>query len=243
VADTDRQRYRRLVDAGPLVGFQVVVEQTDLFIRAEKDLTALAYDLAAAGRQIILDWGRGHPQFFTSLSPLPASTLADPLIATMLEAGRRARVGPMAAVAGALAQYVGRGLTAYSPSAVIVENGGDVFLAGTRPLTAGLFTGRAKKVLPLGLSFAPEALPLGICTSSGTFGHSLSHGRADAATVVAKDAALADAVATALGNRIQKARDIEPALDWAAGVAGVQGAAAAVGDKFGFKGDLELTAL
>ncbi|MCA1989441.1 MAG: hypothetical protein LDL07_09915, partial [Desulfarculus sp.] len=86
-------------------------------------------------------------------------------------------------------------------------------------------------------------MPLAVCTSSGTVGHSLSLGRADAATILAKDAALADAAATALGNRVRTAADLATALDWAQGVPGVLGALVIKGSQLAAWGEVELVRL
>lgn len=239
---TDRE-YRGLVRAEGLTGFFVRVAQTDLFIRAERDLTAEARDLVNLGRGRIETWAKKRPEFLTSLKPLPDAPLALSPVREMLEAGRRAGVGPMAAVAGAIAGFVGLGLEPGSPGGVIVENGGDIFLSAKTQIKVGLFTGVSAMSMRLGLVIDPDMTPVGVCTSSGTIGHSLSLGRADAATVVAGSAALADAAATGLGNRVRRPEDIEPALEWAVSLKGVRGAAVVLGDKVGLLGDLNLVPL
>jgi hypothetical protein len=82
--------------------------------------------------------------------------------------------------------------------------------------------------------------PLGLCTSSGTVGPSLSFGKADAAIVLANSAALADAAASALGNRVQSAEDIQPALEYLQTIPGVLGGAAIIGEHLGAWGEVEL---
>ena len=235
--------YRGRVQGGSLDSFSLRVEQTDLFIRAQTDLTTPALDLVLEGRRRIEDWAAHRPEFFTSLKPLSYASPAPSPVREMLEAGRLSGVGPMAAVAGALAEYVGQGLIPRSPHGVVVENGGDIFMFSRKPMVVGLFAGRSKLSMRLGLALAPDQTPLGICTSSGTVGHSLSLGRADAATVTADTASLADAAATALGNRIHQASDLEPALEWVLTIPGVRGALAFCQDNFGFLGDLELVSL
>ena len=160
----------------------------------------------------------------------------------MIEAARAAGVGPMAAVAGALAARVGRQLVLLSPE-VIVENGGDIFLAITQPATVSLFAGKSPLSHRVGLKIDPGLTPLGVCTSSGTVGHSFSFGRADAACVLAPKAALADAAASALGNRVQQAGDIAAALEWAETAPEILGAVVVVGDKLGVWGRVELVPL
>ena len=123
---------------------------------------------------------------------------------------------------------------------MIVENGGDIFLVTARPRVAGIFAGASPLTGHLGLQLTRVNEPLGLCTSSGTVGPSLSFGRADAAIILASSAALADAAATALGNRIQTADDIERGLAFVRHVPGVLGAVAIVGESLGAWGEVEL---
>jgi uncharacterized protein len=239
----DRRVYRARINTASLSVFTIQVEQTDLLIRAEKDLAGLAYDLVRQGRERIEAWGRENSDFLTSFKPLPLVVVAPSPVREMMAAGAAAGVGPMAAVAGALAQFVGQGLLNHSPNSLIIENGGDVFLAGKEDLVVALFAGKSTFSLRLGLKISHDRLPLGIGTSSGTVGHSMSYGRADAATVIAESAALADAAATALGNRIVKKRDIEPALEWVNSLEGVRGAVVILGEYIGFLGEVELVGL
>ena len=128
----------------------------------------------------------------------------------------------MAAVAGAIAEAVGEALLPASPE-LIIENGGDIFLASSRPRRVGLYAGRSPFSGRLGLRIDPTLTPLGICTSSGTVGHALSFGEADAVVVLSPDAALADAVATAAGNLVKSKDHIPRAIEFAAGIEGIIG--------------------
>lgn len=238
-----RRWYRGLVRTGNLMGFPVVVEQTDLWIRAETDLTAQAYELVREARSRIWSWAEAHPEFLTSLIPLPISDLAPTPVREMLIAARQANVGPMAAVAGAMADYVGRRLMPLSPRGLIVENGGDIFLSGPAEVVVGLFAGNSPLSMKLGLAIEAKDLPSGICTSSASIGHSISFGRTDAATVFGDTAALADAAATALGNRVNRREDIEPALELVMSIPGVRGAVVIIGQHLGVQGDVNLVPL
>jgi ApbE superfamily uncharacterized protein (UPF0280 family) len=122
---------------------------------------------------------------------------------------------------------------------VIVENGGDIFLYTTRPRVAAIYAGASPLSGKLGIRVSRLSQPLGLCTSSGTVGPSLSFGKADAAMVLAESAALADAAATALGNRVKAGPDIEPALEFLKGIRGILGAAAIVGEQLGAWGEVE----
>jgi ApbE superfamily uncharacterized protein (UPF0280 family) len=145
----------------------------------------------------------------------------------------------MASVAGALAEQVGTELLDHTTQ-VIVENGGDIFLKVSRDITVGIYAGNSPLSNKLAVKIPFASTPLGVCTSSGTVGHSLSFGRADAVTVIAGSAALADATATSIGNRVKVAGDIEHGLDIVQHIEGIAGALIIVDDKFGVWGDIEI---
>jgi ApbE superfamily uncharacterized protein (UPF0280 family) len=223
--------------------FRVAVETTDLFVRADRELKDAALHAAQTARNAVAEHIRQRPEFAASLVPLDDPAEPQPaVVAAMYRAARAAGVGPMAAVAGAVAEAVGRELRK-SARWVLVENGGDIYIDADRPVTVGLYAGASPFSGKLGLKLDADGLPWGVCTSSGTVGPSLSFGCADAATVVSRDAALADAVASGLGNRIQHPEDIEAALDWTLSISGVTGALAIVGNRLGCRGDLTLEKL
>jgi ApbE superfamily uncharacterized protein (UPF0280 family) len=236
------RRYRTRMARPGLKGFRVAVKETDLWVLATRDFTREVRELVIQERQQLEAYIAGHPGFLTSLAPWPPDPFAPPVVREMIEAGATAGVGPMAAVAGTLAARVGRPLVPLSPE-VIVENGGDIFLAITHSATVALFAGQSPLSRRVGLHLDPSLSPLGVCTSSATVGHSLSFGRADAACVLAPSPALADAAATALGNRVQGPDTIAPALEWVAGLPEILGAVIIVGEKLGAWGQVELVPL
>jgi hypothetical protein len=124
-----------------------------------------------------------------------------------------------------------------------VENGGDIFLSLRRPRTVAIFAGASSVSERIGLALKPEQTPVGVCTSSRTVGPSLSFGCADAATIVASPAALADAAATALGNAVKGSETVQQALDLVAAIPGVRGAVVILGDQIGAWGEIELVPL
>jgi ApbE superfamily uncharacterized protein (UPF0280 family) len=148
----------------------------------------------------------------------------------------------MAAVAGAMAESVSKDLFKFSKE-VIVENGGDIYLATSKERRVAIYAGESPLSLKIGILIKPEETPLGICTSSGTVGHSLSFGKADAVCILSKSAALADAAATAVGNLVQEKRDIEKGLERGREIEGVLGAVIIVGEKIGIWGNITLTQL
>ncbi len=242
MATFEPRNYRLSCRAAGLCGFAARVKETDLWLMAESDLSIQAVELVIELRRGLENYGVSRSGFFDSLEPLADDDLAPPLVRAMLRAGIAAGTGPMAAVAGAMAQFVAVGLRPLS-KAVAVENGGDLYLDTGRDITIGLSAGNSPFSGRLGLGVKANEQPMAIGTSSGTVGHSLSLGRADAATVIAKDAALADAAATALGNRITGAADLEKALDWAKTIPGVLGALAVVGRSIAAWGEIELVDL
>jgi ApbE superfamily uncharacterized protein (UPF0280 family) len=233
--------YRSFGTNGPTrIPFQARVGTTDLYLLADRDLSKEAREAARRFRGEVEAHIAAQPAFATALQPLepPAGPLP-PVVASMYAAARLAGVGPMAAVAGAIAVAVGQELRLRSRE-VLVENGGDLFLDLAQDAVVGIFAGSSAFTGRLGLRVRAEDTPLGICTSSGTVGPSLSYGRADAATVMAADPALADAVATALGNRIHAPEDMPAAVEWAQTVPGVTGALAILGDRLAAVGKVEL---
>ena len=236
------RNYRTSMARGGLTSFQVKIQETDLMILATQEYRDAATTVVLQERRQLEHYIAGHPGFLESLIPWPEDPLAPGIVKEMIQAGARVNVGPMAAVAGAIAAAVGRALLQYSPE-VIVENGGDIFLKTSQAATVALYAGNSPLSLKVGILLAAAMTPLGVCTSSGTVGHSLSLGRADAACVLAADTALADAAATALGNRVKVPDDIPAALEWLSNTPDILGGVVIAGDKLGAWGELELRPL
>ena len=236
------RRYRQCVRAAGLVAFQVVCEQTDLMIQADVPLADPARERVLHYRAHLEGYIEQHSEFAASMVPWPASTPAPLIVRRMIDAGQAAGVGPMAAVAGAMAECVGRDLLAFSRQ-VIVENGGDLFLKTAAPIVTGIFAGASPLSMKIGLRIDDVQDGMGVCTSSGTVGHSLSQGTADAVCVVSRSCALADAAATTIGNRVSCADDIQPAICFGRGIDGVLGMVIVIGEKLGVWGAVELVPL
>jgi uncharacterized protein len=189
-------------------------------------------------RRILEDYIRCQPEFLTSFDPIDLYPGAPPVAEQMAWAARLAGVGPMAAVAGAMAQLAGRaGLAAGAPEAII-DNGGDIFIQAVEPVTIGLDAGTAKVGNSLAFLLEPDETPISICSSSGKMGHSTSLGLCDLATIVAKDAALADAAATAAGNLVKTVDDVDAALERISRIEGVDGVMIVKDDRVGMAGRL-----
>ena len=234
--------YRHWIKDDGLVSFTVVVKETDLFIRAQSDLKQVAYDSVVKCRSEIERYIYTHPLFHTTLEPYPVEDDAPPLIRSMSDAARIAGVGPMAAVAGVIAESVGKDLLP-SSAEVIVENGGDVFARIQKTKRIGIYAGCSPFTGKIALEISPADTPLGICTSSGTVGHSLSFGTADAVLALSHDTACADASATAIANTIKVVEDIDDGLEQAKEIEGLIGTVIIKDDKIGMWGDIKLVSL
>ena len=231
--------YRDWVKDKDLISFRVVEKETDLHIRARVDLREEARQSILKYRRPLENYIRENPSFHSSLKPLPAIKDAPQMVVDMAQAAEKAGVGPMATVAGAIAQLVGEDLLKCSPE-VIVENGGDIFLKISRRRLIGIYAGRSVLTGKIALQIEPEDTPLGICCSSGKVGHSLSFGRADAVIVLSPCATLADAAATAIGNLIKLGGDISKGIEFAKNLEGLGGVAIIEGDKIGIWGEVKI---
>ena len=240
---TDRA-YRDLVrPRSGEIRFQVAMEQTDLLIVAEVDLQAEIAAYVAGVRGEIKNWIMLHPEFAASLDPVSVSDDAPPVIRAMADAGKACGVGPMAAVAGAVAQAVGDAFVDRSPN-ILVENGGDTYMRSTRGRVVALLSD-PESGASIGLRLEKEEFPTAVCASSGTIGHSLSLGNGDLVAVRARDARLADAAATALCNELRSEADMDTVLARAKELVafGLEGVFAQYDQKVAAWGDLELVAL
>ena len=239
--------YRNLASEDQLVSSFFKLKETDLHVLAERDVTDQLAELATRYRLQIERYIDDHPEFAASLLPLGQDILAPPIITSMLDAAAKTGVGPMAAVAGAVAQYVAAGLLEAGHKEIIVENGGDIFLSRSCGLTVSVYAGASPLSNRLGLKIDADAMPLGICTSSGTVGHSLSFGLADSVTVLAESAVIGDAAATRIGNEVGREDDHEAGINRALGVAKTMARLGGVllirGETIGAVGEVELVPL
>jgi ApbE superfamily uncharacterized protein (UPF0280 family) len=211
------------MQADGLVYYKVAVNETDLYIGSAADRRRKAEDFIETERHLLEAYIARDPMFGEALRPVSVRKDAPFIAQNMAKAARRVGVGPMAAVAGAFAERLAEEVYA-GDSDVIIENGGDIYLKTSAVRVVEIYAGESVFKGHVRLSVSPSMSPIGICTSSGKFGHSLSFGRADAACVLSQDAYLADAAATAVGNRVKSAADIAAALGYVQSVSGLTGA-------------------
>ena len=237
--DFSERTYRQRIGIAGLDAFHVVCQETDLMIQADRRLEREAYEQVLACRGQIEAYIKRFPAFASTLQPWPSADFTPPIVRQMIQAGQAAGVGPMAAVAGAIAENIARSLLTRCGQ-VVVENGGDIFLKTNDPVVVGLFAGNSPLSMKFGIKLPPASDGVGICTSSGTVGHSLSTGSADAVCVIAPSCALADASATAIGNRIHSSKDINTAIHFGKSIPGISGIIVVRKRKIGAWGSVEL---
>lgn len=189
-------------------------------------------------RHILEDYLRRHPEFQRSLVPIGLRADAPEIARHMAWAADLVGVGPMAAVAGAMAQWAAKAALTAGAEEAIVDNGGDIYLKAVEPVLIALGTGTTPLADKLAFRIEPEQTPLSICSSSGRMGHSMSLGRCDLATIVAKDAALADAAATQAANLVRTPSDVDAALERIMTIEGIVGVLIVQDDRIGLAGRL-----
>lgn len=201
---------------------QIIIEETDLLItlttkiEAEKIIPLVKNKLQEL-RNIVKFWIQLYPQIQHSLEPIPCPQNAPSFIEIMCESATYAQVGPFAAIAGTIAQILCHFIHEFLknnnlPNDVIVENGGDIYIYSQKERIIGIMANPKENCI-LGLKLNASNMPISICSSSAKIGHSLSFGQGDLALIIAKNASLADALATSYCNQLQKKEDINKLLE------------------------------
>jgi ApbE superfamily uncharacterized protein (UPF0280 family) len=234
----EERAYRLLINNNNLISYNVAVSESDLFISSDSDLSEIAGKTLLKYRAYVESYISQNPQFKTSLLPLPPDDFAPAIIRDMLSNSLCCGVGPMASVAGAIAQFVGYDLLKYSEN-LIIENGGDIFLKSMGKMIVSIFAGTSPLSYKTKFIVNPIKKPLGICTSSATVGPSLNFGKADAICVISNSATLSDAAATAIGNKVKNSKDLKKALDFGMKIENVQGIIIIYGETIGAIGEVE----
>ena len=238
--------YRNIPANQRFSGIEISRFETDLWIAVaggtvEANLYNYVNDVIISLRDDLYRYRQRCPEFFASLEPLPFDENASAVVQKMLNAGIKARVGPMAAVAGAFAEEIGIAIKQkFHVPELIIENGGDIFLDITEPVVVSVYAGGSPLSDKVALRVPPEYSPLGICSSSGKFGHSKSFGNADVVTISCRDTATADAFATAFGNRIHSADDIKNLIAESNTIDSILSALIIADEKIGIQGKFEL---
>lgn len=234
--------------------FSSVHHESDLMIGVHHEdfvpgLQAIVLKEQIRLRTVIVEHMKLDPLFKTSMDPLPLQALTSSApyiipeeVLTMLRCAEVTGTGPMSSVAGLFAEQVGKKLMdEFGLQELVVENGGDLFASNTHALLSVIHAGDSPLSDKMAFSIPPGQW--GICTSSGTFGHSFSKGKADALTIISRSTPLADAWATSLANQIQAPEDVEMVLDLVSEHPNILGCAVIFGDRIGFRGLFEVKLL
>lgn len=235
----EERTYRKRMHPQGLISFTVIEKETDLHVSANNNLENETREYVLFYRQQITDYIKHNPQFQKSLIPVEVENNSAEIIKHMAWAGKMAQVGPMASVAGAISHYVGNDLLKIS-NELIIENGGDIFINSVKDRKMLVYAGDSPFSNNLAMIIKKERMPIGICTSAGTVGHSLSYGNTDAVVIISKDTLLADAVATAVGNVVKTVNDINSGIEFGSSIKGIEGILIIIKDKLGVWGNIEL---
>ncbi len=201
--------YRNLFEGKK--SFRIVLFETDILCTTDAGIEEEIKKAVVEERLRIEEYIMKRPGFLSSLDPLPDDPLAPPVVRLMIKSSKKAGVGPMASVAGAIVEAVG--LRFYEKTGhLILENGGDLFFYKPSGGIVGIYAGKSPFSGKIAIKIPPGNEIWGISTSSGKIGHSLSFGVADAVTVVSHSPSLSDAYATYIGNRIRKRNDVEKVI-------------------------------
>ena len=222
--------------------FCVKFLESDLWIGVDRgsyraSMEADAYAMLVDLRRQMDAYLLMDPAYKAALTPYDAGLEAPDILKEMSRVSHKTGIGPMSAVAGAVAKKVAEFL---GTKEVIVENGGDIYAQAASDMDISVFAGQSPLSEKIGLHIPAASFPLGICTSSGTVGPSLSLGRADAVMIVCKDVMLADSYATAMANRIKTVNDLQPVIDRISDIPEILGAIAVKDDRMAITGQFEL---
>ena len=176
------------------------------------------------------------PFFGITYDPYPVMNNDHEMIRRMCSASQSSGVGPMAGVAGAVAENVARKLMEGGSSVAIVENGGDIAFYSEEPVSVGIFADHPV-FRDVAFSISSDHM-IGICSSSRTVGPSVSFGNSSISTVFSDDVILADCCATALGNMVTDVSSLQGSVETVGSIEGVTGCMACCDDKVAFFGDV-----
>ncbi len=204
----------------------------------KKVLVKVGYDELVKRRTEIEDFIKENDFFEDSLEPLEVASDSARIVKMMADGGKIANVGPMATVAGTIAEFICKKIVSEGAEVAVVENGGDIFAITSMPISVGLFVGKNIMSGKLAFKLDKDNTPIAICSSSSEMGHSKSFGECDLATVFSKKGNVADAAATALANKVKEESDINPALKWVSDLKDVDGALVIKNDKIGMIGKI-----
>lgn len=202
----------------PKIHKHFVIKESDVTVISESELfIKIAKETLLRERLIIEETIRKYPEFQKSFDPYFTKDPPE-VIKRMEDAAEICDVGPMAAVAGVLADLMSENMKKNAAKIAVVENGGEIMVNSLEDINIALYSMTTALKAQIGFVFKGEDEKIGIGTSSGTFGHGISLGKADTVTVFAIDAGIGDAAATRVANEVN-GEDIEKSIGKALEVA------------------------
>lgn len=235
----EQRFYRAITKPHDLICYEVKNKETDLLCCTKSDLKKFIEDRVFFYRHQLEEYIKRRPLFMDSLAPIEYDNFAPQIVREMIDASHAIGVGPMASVAGAIAEFVGRDIDPLSDE-YIIENGGDIYLKTSKERVLMIYAKDSPFSQKIGIKIVPDSKPYGVCTSSGTVGHSLSFGKADAVCVVGNSSLFTDGLATYIGNIVKQKGDIPIAIEKGKVFQGVIGLLIIIGENLGVWGDLEI---
>lgn len=241
--------YRKKMEGNRFSCFHLEYHESDLWIGADPwsykvEMINFARKIITGLREDLVQYEIRNPGFFRSHAPIQPDNSMPGIIERMCREACKAGVGPMAGVAGAFSEYLGYALMEnFHTGELLIENGGDCFLQIAEPATVTIHAGNSALSEKVGLIVPPDFSPVGICTSSGTVGHSFSYGKADAVTVSSRNIIFADAMATSVANRITDKSSIQCMLDEVSNCHEMVSLVLICEDRLGYLGEFEMTCL
>jgi len=245
----EQRTYRNQFSKQRFQSFGVNYKETDLWIGVDpdsfreemKDVALLKVkELRTEIEQYLLT----DPVFGKTFEPHRIEPNAPEIVKVMADAANRSGVGPMASVAGVFSEMVGRYLMQqFDIQELVVENGGDIFLKINQNLLMSVYAGNSPLSEKIGIEIQASESPLGVCTSAGTVGPSVSLGKTDATMIICRNTALADALATTFGNLVQVPEDVQPVTQQTEQFPEILSAVIICRDKIGIRGQFEMKLL
>lgn len=226
--------------------FSVCHKKTDLWISVDRqsyseEMERFCVQTAAEMWHIMESYLANDTSYITSLVPYHPNGNAPEILKRMSAVADITGIGPMSAVAGACSEYIAQKLKErFGCKEIIIENGGDIYAELLTDTDIAVFAGQSPLSKKVGFTIPANISPIGICTSSGTVGPSLSFGKADAVMIICRDVMLADSYATAFANKIKTTEDIEPTMALIEKEPQIIAAIAIKDDKLGIYGSLPL---
>jgi ApbE superfamily uncharacterized protein (UPF0280 family) len=237
--DLDRSVYRDRVKYKEKYNWKIIYKYSDLLVSCNKDISLKLEKLIKEIYCLLESCIKEEPSFQKSLSPLKIKSHYPPVIKRMCQKAVIFNVGPMATVAGAVCDYIASGLDKYCRR-LIIENGGDVFMKSNKDVDVGVYLKNKYFADKIYLKIKAGDTPCGLCSSSGSFGHSLSMGSSDLVVVLAKTTISADGAATSIANKIKSPNDISKTINDYKNIKDITGILIIKDDRLGIWGNIEL---